>query len=86
MRGPSLDQAAQLLVTAGQLIGSERFVYVDGSTHFTRDQWEIFVCATHATTFAARLGQAIGADAQEHVDSWRLDVVPTLKRLMERAT
>ena len=86
VRGPFLDQATQLLVRAGQLIGSERFVYVDGSKHFRRDQWETVVQLTHCATFAARLAEVIGPDAQEHVDAWRLDVVPALKRLLERAT
>lgn len=86
VRGPFLDQATQLLVRAGQCIASDRFVYVDGMKHFTREQWAIFVHVTHAATFAARLAQAIGADAQEHVDAWRQDVVPALQRLIERAT
>jgi hypothetical protein len=86
VRDPSLDQVARLLVTAGQCIGSDRFVYVDGRKDLTRDQWQTLVHVTHAATFAARLAASIGPDAQEHVDGWRTDVVWTLKHLLGNAT
>lgn len=84
VRGPFLDSATALLVHAGQCIGTARFVYAQGLSHFSRPEWEAFCQATHAATFAVRLAQSVGEEAQEHVDSWLLDAVPVLTRLIER--
>jgi hypothetical protein len=83
VRGAFLDSATSLLVRAGQCIATERFVYVQGLSYILRPEWDALCQATHAATFASRIAESVGVEAQEHIDSWLLDVVPVLARLVE---
>ena len=82
VRSNFLHDATKLLLEAAQVISSARFVYAAGLRELSAADWDAMVMVTHAATFACRLADIVGEEAQDHVDGWLLDTIPVLARIV----